>query len=199
MSRRARVAALLAVPVLCSCGVPTGGAPETIPAEEVPYGLGSPGATGPTVPSPSPAVGEPRVYLVGADDVLVARGRETPPGTLRDQVAGLLADLSAGPTPGERDDRVSTTLPPEVELTVADVSGGTVTVDVSGAGDSPSIREGRRAVAQIVLTATSLAGVDGVLLTRDGEPVEAPLASGQLTSRPLTAADYAEFLTAPPP
>ncbi|HZB21324.1 MAG TPA: GerMN domain-containing protein, partial [Blastococcus sp.] len=55
---------------------------------------------------------------------------------------------------------------------------------------------GRRAVAQLVLTATSLQGVDAVQLTIGGEPVEAPLPTGELTSAPLTAADYAVFLTA---
>ncbi|GAB3347492.1 GerMN domain-containing protein [Modestobacter lapidis] len=199
MSRRGLAAALLALPLLCSCGVPTGGPPEIIAPSDVPYGLASPGATGPAVPSPAPEVGEPRIYLVGEDDVLVPRGRQPPQGTLREQVAELLGDLADGPTPGERNDQISTTLPPEVQLTVTDVSGDTVTVDVAGSADSSTIRESRPAVAQIVLTATSLAGVAGVLLTRDGEPVEAPLPSGQLTSRPLTAADYAEFLTPPPP
>lgn len=198
MIRRARVAALLALPLLCSCGVPTSGDPETIPASRVPYDLSSPGPTGTTVPSPSLEAGEPRVYLVGGDDVLVPRGREAPRGTLREQVAELLEDLAAGPTPGERSEQVSTTLPPEARLTVRDVSGGTVTVEVAGS-DPSAIRESRLAVAQIVLTATSLPGVDGVLLTRDGEPVEAPLASGELTSRRLTGADYTEFLTTPPP
>jgi hypothetical protein len=198
VTRPARLAALLALPLLVSCGVPTGGPPETIDPSAVPYGLASPGPTGTAVLPPSPGLGEPRVFLVGADDVLVARGRETPPGPLRDQVAGLLADLAAGPTPGERRDAVFTTLPPDVQLTVTDLAGGTVTVEVAGSGNSSAIRESRRAVAQIVLTATSLPGVDGVLLTRDGAPVEAPLASGQLTSRPLTAADYTEFLITPP-
>jgi spore germination protein GerM len=54
-------------------------------------------------------------------------------------------------------------------------------------------------MAQIVLTATSLEGIGSVLLTRDGAPVEAPLPSGELTSEPLTSAEYAGLLTAPPP
>lgn len=199
MSRRARLGALLAVPLLCCCGVPTGGRPETIPATDVPFDLGSPVPSGTAAAPPSSAAGGPRVYLVDEDDVLVARGRTAPPGPLPEQAARLLAELAAGPTQGERDDQVSTTLPPGVQLTVAGVSDGTVTVDVAGVPDSSTIRESRRAVAQIVLTATSLPGVDGVLLTRDGMPVEAPLASGQLTSRPLTGADFSGFLTAPPP
>ena len=49
-----------------------------------------------------------------------------------------------------------------------------------------------------MLTATSVPGVDSVRLTFAGEPVEAPLPSGQLTSDPLTEQDYDAVLTAPP-
>ena len=49
-------------------------------------------------------------------------------------------------------------------------------------------------MAQIVLTATSVPGVDAVRLTLSGAPVEAPLPSGELTSEPLNADDYATFL-----
>ena len=63
---------------------------------------------------------------------------------------------------------------------------------------APSGAASRRAVAQIVLTATSVPGVDAVLLTLDGDPVEAPLPSGELTSAPLTETDYEPLLVAPP-
>jgi len=82
-------------------------------------------------------------------------------------------------------------------LTVADLSGATATIDLGGAAEAPSGQESRRAVAQIVLTATSLPGVDAVLLTRAGQRVDAPLPSGQLTSRPLTDDDYQPLLTPP--
>ena len=57
---------------------------------------------------------------------------------------------------------------------------------VSFASDS-----NRLEVAQIVLTATSVPGVDAVLLELAGEPIEAPLPDGELADRPLTAQDYA--------
>ena len=63
---------------------------------------------------------------------------------------------------------------------------------------SPAGEQTRRAVGQIVLTATSLPGVTAVLLTHDGEALEAPLPSGELTSAPLTAADYEPLLVGPP-
>ena len=86
-----------------------------------------------------------------------------------------------------------------MELDVAEVSGGTVTIDIAGPVDAPSGADGRVAVAQIVLTATSEREVHAVRLSRDGETVEAPLPDGELTSEPLTADDYASFVTTPPP
>jgi hypothetical protein len=42
-------------------------------------------------------------------------------------------------------------------------------------------------------------GVDSVLLTRNGDKVEALLPNGELTDAPLTAGDYAILLVAPAP
>ncbi|WRL67265.1 GerMN domain-containing protein [Blastococcus brunescens] len=94
---------------------------------------------------------------------------------------------------------MSTVLTPEVRLSVSDLTDRVATIDLGQPSAAPSGGAGRRAVAQIVLTATSIRGVDAVRLTIAGDPVEAPLPGGQLTSSPLTAADYASFLTAPEP
>jgi hypothetical protein len=197
--RRRAAAVLLAVPLLlAACGVPTGGPPETIPATEVPAALTAPSPPAAPTEAAPPAVDQPRLYFVGAEEVLVPRGRDVPGATIADRLGALLDELAAGPTSTERGGQLATALPLDVRLSVAGLHDGTATLAIDGDGDSPGGRDSRRAVAQLVLTATSLAGVDRVLLTRDGAPVEAPLASGELTSRPLTAADYAEFLTAPP-
>jgi spore germination protein GerM len=190
---------LLAAPLaLTACGVPTGGPPEPIPATEVPAALTAPSSPAAPTETAPPAVDQPRLYFVGEGEVLVPRGRDVTGTTLADRLGALLAELAAGPTPTERGDQLATALPPGVRLSVSDLTDGTATLAITGEGDSPAGRESRRAVAQLVLTATSLAGVERVLLTHDGSPVEAPLASGELTSRPLAAADYAEFLWAPP-
>jgi hypothetical protein len=72
-------------------------------------------------------------------------------------------------------------------------------VDLTAEAEPPSGWASRRAVAQIVLTATSVPGVRAVLLTLAGEPVEVPLPSGELTADPVTAADYEELLRPPAP
>jgi hypothetical protein len=184
-------AALALVP---ACGVPTGGEPTTIPAAEVPYGLAAPSP----IPTASPSTGSEldpsRIFLVGEGDVLVPRPRETDGSTRRAELEDLLTALAEGPTGRERSEQLSTALSPEVQLSVAELSDGTATIDIDGPAEAPSGWASRRAVAQIVLTATSVPGVDAVRLTLAGAPVEAPLPSGELTSEPLTAADYAALL-----
>ncbi|TQN38066.1 sporulation and spore germination protein [Blastococcus colisei] len=200
--RRAVPAGLVWAMALCvgGCGVPAGGAPEAIPSSEVPYGLAQASPESTSAPPASAPVEAPfQVFLVSAGDVLVGRPREVEGGTLRERLAHLLASLEESPTAAEREEQLSTVLSPEVRLSVSDLSDGTATIDLGSPTAAPSGAAGRRAVAQIVLTATSMRGVDAVRLTIAGDPVEAPLPTGELTSAPLTASDYATFLTAPEP
>jgi hypothetical protein len=198
MTRLRLFAAVAFCLVGSACGVPTGGEPRTIAASDVPFGLAEPSPTASAEPSAEP-VGDPsRLFLVAVDDALVGLARDLEGSTGQERLADLLAQLAAGPTNAERDQQLSTALPPDVRLTVGEVSEGTATIDIGVSAQAPSGVAGRRAVAQIVLTATSLPGIDAVRLTFAGDPVEAPLPSGELRSAPLTAADYADFLTSPP-
>jgi spore germination protein GerM len=188
---------LLAVTATAACGVPTGDAPATVPASDVPYGLlSATPSSAPATPS-TPQSDQPLVLLVGGDGRLVPRGRTLAGGPLKKELGELLGDLAAGPTEEERGDQLSTALPPDVRLALADEDGGTWTVDIVGSTNLDG-RSSRVAVGQIVLTATSLPGVDAVRLRRNGEPVEAPLPDGELTTEPLTAGDYSALTQAPP-
>ncbi|MGY1635451.1 GerMN domain-containing protein [Geodermatophilus sp. SYSU D00742] len=184
--------------VLAGCGVPTGGPAETIPPSEVPFGLTSPSAQPSVTAAPEPQTDPTRVYLAAPDDSLVPRPREVTGPSPRDRLDDLLDALAAGPTAAERDLQLSTALPPGVELAVAGLTDGTATIDLTGPAEAPAGSASRRAVAQLVLSATSVPGVDTVVLTLDGEPIDAPLPSGQLSSAPLSAEDYATYLTPPP-
>jgi hypothetical protein len=191
-------AALLAVVgVTAGCGVPTGDAPTTIPASDVPYGLLSATPSSAPATAPTPQSVQPLVFLVGGDGLLVPRGRNLPGGPPKKELAELLHDLAAGPTSEERREQLTTALTPDVRLTLTDYAEGTATIDIVATTDLAG-RSIRLAVGQLVLTATSLPGVAAVLLRRNGEAVEAPLPSGQLTTEPLTAADYAALTQAPP-
>lgn len=198
----ARLAAgliLVAVLALAGCGVPTGGKPNAIPPSSVPFGLASAEPSAPSATSAPVHLDEPRIYLVQPDDALVPIARQIPEGTVRQRLAILLKYLAAGPTRIEKRHQISTALPPDIMLRVRDIAEDRVTIDIGGPADAPSGKESRRAVAQIVLSATSLPEVHGVLLTSDGTPIEAPLPSGELTSAPLTALDYMPMLHPPTP
>lgn len=182
---------------LAGCGVPTSGEPTTIAASDVPYGLASPSTPAPSGSSGQTALVETGIFLVTPEETLVVRGREVTGGSRREDVAQLLDFLAEGPTSTELEDELSTALPPEMQLDVEDLSASTVTIAISGPSDVPSGVASRRAVAQIVLTATTVSGVDAVLLTLDGKRLEAPLPDGALTTAPLTARDFEPFLTAP--
>ena len=187
--------ALAVVLVLGGCGVPAGGEPRAIPSSEVPYGLADPRPS-PSAAVPSDPVADPaRIFLLAADNRLEPRDRDAEGGSGQERLRSLLAALAAGPSAAERDQQLSTALPPDVRLTVTELSEGTATVDIQAPAEAPSGWTSRRAVAQIVLTATSVPGVDAVALTFSGDRVEAPVPSGELTSEPLTAADVAELLT----
>ncbi|MDP5185423.1 GerMN domain-containing protein [Blastococcus sp. BMG 814] len=195
MNRLRRAGALGAVlAVTAACGVPTGDGPSTIAPADVPYGLAAPTSPPTAAPSAVPADEAGWAYLVGADGALVPRARDSGTGSPEERLGELLTALAAGPTEEERAQGLSTALPSGVALTVA-IDGATATIDLSGGAPLSS---NRRAVAQLVLTAASLPGVEAVLLTSDGEPVEAPLPSGALTDAPLLPADYAVFLSPPP-
>jgi hypothetical protein len=190
--RRVRAFPVLALlAVLTGCGVPTGGGPSTIAATDVPYGLADSSPVPTPVTPPEATVDAPRVYWVTATDTLVPRSREVSGTTRRARLADLLEQLAAEPTADERDQQLSTALPPEVRLSVTGLDDGTATIDLDALAEAPAGVSGRRAVAQVVLTATSVPGVDAVLLELAGEPIEAPLPDGELTDRPLTARDYA--------
>ena len=197
---RRRAGPAVALAVLLSvggCGVPTGGPPTAVPASEVPFGLLSQSPAEPAPPAARPGVDEPEVYLVQGTDRVVARSRPLPAGRVDQQLQQLLDDLAAAPADAELGQGLSTALAPGVELTLSSLEGGTATVEVGGAGDVPIGRETRLAVAQLVLTATSVDGVTAVRLLVDGAPVAAPLPSGRVTDAPLTAQDYLDTVAPP--
>lgn len=195
---RAGLAALV-LAVVAGCGVPTGGSPTTISPAEVPYGLASPSPTSTPPPPPEARVDASRVYWLSAADTLVPRVRELSGTTRLARLAELLEQLAATPTVVERRDQLSTALPPELRLSVTGIENGTATIDLDAFVQAPSGGSVRRAVAQIVLTATSVPGVDSVLLELVGEPIDAPLPSGELTAGPLSAQDYAAFTASASP
>jgi spore germination protein GerM len=200
--RRGCAAVVLAAGVLLGgsgCGVPVQDDPTPVPADQLPYGLATGAATSTAAPTTEPSAESPHVYFVGPQEQLVARQRAVSGDTLSRRLTALLASLEAGPSQDELGLQLGTALGPGITLKVTGIVDGTATVDIAGTGDLPAGRGSRLASGEIVLTATSVEGVDSVMLTRNGVRVEALLPNGELTDAPLTAGDYAILLVAPAP
>lgn len=194
VDRVAQVTALLlATLAVVGCGAPTGSPAQTI--APVPYDLTVPPvpAAPTTTPTPSPG---PQVFLV-RDEVLVAASSVSEVGGVRGTAARALEQLVQGPADQQRTAGLSTALFAEVPLALVDLTDGLATVDIRAGEQAPGAARLPLAVGQVVLTLTSIRGIDEVLLTSDGTRIAAPLPGGALTTQPLNARDYAELTVAP--
>lgn len=178
--RRLLVAAVAAA-ALAGCGIPVDSAPQDIDDDV----LTAPGAAASDV---SPTAGGQRVYFVAPDGqtgVRLQQVRRSVPATAND----VLGALFKGLTDTERTDRQLTTLiPVSTRLLSVQPSGdGRLVIDVDA-----TILEAKRtnslatAVAQIVYTATSLPGIERVLLLVDGQAQEWPVGDGRERTGDLT-------------
>jgi spore germination protein GerM len=192
-------AVVAAVAVLAGCGLPQDGEARAVDARSVPYGLLGPVATeAPTVTTLERAPStQPRTYLLGPDEALEPVPAPVDLSQVVDTpkvLAALFELLAAGPTEAQRAKGLSTALAPGVQITVVAVHEGLVDVQVDASPKDPSADRLPLAIGQLVLTATSVEGVDGVRLLRAGVPVEVPLPGGALTSSPLRRSDYRELV-----
>lgn len=174
-----------------SCGVPTDGTPRTVPAQDVPYGLlDPPPAPEPSLPAQGPGLTSPRLYLLDADDALVPTDLTVEANGLRSVVRQILDALSDGPSEAQRERGLASALGPEVALTLDGLDGGTARVEVSAPTREPTADRLPLAVGQVVLSLTSVEGVDRVLLVQGGQPTEMALPGGARTSAPVGPAQY---------
>lgn len=196
--RRGRASAsLIAVAALMgACGVPSHGPPVTI--TRVPYNLTAPEPKPTATPSPS-GTARPYVYLV-RDQVLVSvQASVAQPSDPAAAVTDVLAQLTVGPSDQDRSAGLSTALGPDTVVHLAGLEDGVARIDIVAGDQVPSPSRVPLAVAQVVLSVTSVPGVSSVLVTRDGSPVELPLPGGALTAAPVTARDYASLVGSPTP
>lgn len=176
--------------LLVGCGVPVQQESAPIHSDAIPSHLRGSGA--PTIPQPTATPGRPTLQVnFVRNDRLVAIAREAPTTMPTDRLAAVIQALMTGPNDTEQSDGITSALPPELTLTVAEVQGKRVVLELSGETEGRSAAENVLAVGQIVLSVTALPTVDEVTFQRDGVAVEALLADGALTTEPLTAADYA--------
>ncbi|MDN5767389.1 MAG: GerMN domain-containing protein [Humibacillus sp.] len=187
------VLTLMAVVVLLSsCGLPDSGPPRSIDPTDVPYHLLGSASAAPSTTQRGARTTTPRVYLMTGAERLVAVEAPLPPSDVKHVLEQLLSQLAQGPNEAQRSAGLGTALGPGVTLTVNDVTDRTAVVQLDLGAQDPAADKLPLAIGQIVLTATSVRGVDRVQLVRqDGQPIEVPLPGGALTVQPLEAKDYA--------
>lgn len=180
---------------IAGCGVPADGTTHAIDPSSVPYRLldPSPPASSPTPPT-GISVTSPQVFFVNQDAQLVANSLPMNATGIVLVSRSLLSALAAGPSEAQRAQGLASALGPGARLQLLDITDGTARISLIPSSRGPAADQLPLAVGQIVLTATSVAGVDRVELVQDGQPLEAPLPGGEQTSRPLEATDYASLL-----
>ena len=186
---RRMVAVLLVLSVVAACGVQDDARPRALQTADVPFDLLAP-ATSVVDPADAEGIGS-TVWFVDNDGFLArARRNLEPPVTVR----SILTALLQGVSDDEAGDGLRTNISSGTELlAVSGPEEGLVTVDLSGEFLTVSRELQRLALAQVVYTTTGLPLVDRVLFKFDGRPVEVPGAGDELTSSPLTRADFLQF------
>ncbi|MEP6631092.1 MAG: GerMN domain-containing protein [Lapillicoccus sp.] len=197
-ARRVAVAAALsaALGLTAACGLPRSSTPVLVPAAEVPYGL----LDGPS-PSPTPSASPGAtltpgsIYLVDTQQKLVAVDVQVPQGPLVPLLQTLLTRLAVGPTDRERSRGLVTDLGPGSTIVLRSVVNGVANIELQNPNQDPSPAKLPVAIGQIVLTASSVVGVDRVVFVKDGTAVsvQGPT-GGNLTPDPLVAGSYVELL-----
>jgi spore germination protein GerM len=126
-----------------------------------------------------------QLYFVGGERLVgVVRRARSP------DLETAVRTLLDGPTDAEAAGGLRTAVPAGTELQQARVEGGTAWVDLSKPFADVSGENQVPAVAQLVFTATGVAGVERVTIAVDGTVIEVPRSDGTLTPGPLTRADF---------
>ncbi len=191
------VAALVVLPLLGACSLPTGGAATSVPSDEVPYGLVTSSAT-PSATDTASATARGTVYLVDGHQHLVPLVVEVEVAPLRPLVQQLLLRLALGPNERQRTRGLATDLAPGSTVALRSVDGGTATIELRAPVQDPSPVRFPVAIGQIVLTATSVVGIDRVRFVQaDGAPANVPVPPvGEVTTGALTADQLITLLAA---
>jgi len=176
--------ALLALAV--GCGAPTDDQPRALSA--VPADLLAANPVTTTVTSPPGSTSQVAVYFFGAERLVQVQRLVEYPAT----VEKLVRQLFSGPREDEIRRGLRSLVNHGTTVLSASTDAGIATIDLNGApAEGDGIEEVTMALAQIVYTATSLAGVIGVQFTRNGQKLSVPTSDGSKTFTPVGKASYA--------
>ncbi|HQV57697.1 MAG TPA: GerMN domain-containing protein [Ilumatobacteraceae bacterium] len=180
--------------LLGACGVTIDDAPRNIPDGSRRDLLVSNGN------SAGPAVGSARIYLRAPTRSGSGSGllRSVPRG-VEEIPLKVLTALLAGPNDDEVRQELTSAIPRDTQLLSSSLTGGVLTVDVSGDLSELTGATQVEAVAQIVLTATEITGVQSVRILLSGTVQDWPDGAGILRSTPLTKYDFPGFVESAQP
>ena len=168
--------------LVSACAIQPEALPSDLPAERT-------GVFGDPV-SGDEAAGTNRNYLVAPrDDDEPQRLRSV----LRDvptNASSILGSLFAGPNASERSEQMDTAIPSDAEVVSTRTVRQVLTIDMNDVFDELTPEGLRLAVAQIVVSASEIEGIQAVQLRIDGESRVWPIGNGELTDRALTPFDY---------
>lgn len=167
-----------------SCGIPQDRNPDVVPG----------GAIGPAL-GPTPAAGPAAPEGEGVTVFFVRTGQLVPTArtAVRGDVNAALQSLLSGPSEQELAAGLRTAITGPAEVQLVRTEGATAHVDLAAPFVAIGGQEQILALAQVVLTATSVAGVTAVRFTLEGQPVDVPRGDGTLSPGPLTTPDYASL------
>jgi germination protein M len=104
----------------------------------------------------------------------------------------VMRALLDGPTSEERDQGLTTAVPPATGLIAVGTFEGVAEVDLSDEFQGPATPEDvLLRVAQVVWTLVALPRVNAVRFSIDGEPISVITDAQVMVDRPVTAPDYA--------
>lgn len=177
---------LVMVVTFAACGVPLEAEPELLAIS-----IDNP----PQIVEPTPEDLESvTLYLVRDDTVVpVTRDLSSPA-----DVEMILESLLDGTTNPESRAGLRTSIAPSTRLLGVEVVGNSVIVDLGREFTAVGGEQEILAVAQIVLTATGVDGLESVSFEIESVPTAVPVADGALADVAVTAHEYADLLAAAP-
>lgn len=168
--------------LLVGCGIPLDSGPEVFDLEE----FNPPVEDGPTLGEMAAA----SMYLV-RDEALMHVTRDL---ALPLDATTILTSLFDDVTEPEVRANLRTAIPPEARILGVTAEGTILCIDVSREFAIIGGEEEIFAVAQIVLTASHIEGVEAVTFELEGVPTPVPFANGALSVEPVSADDYASLV-----
>jgi spore germination protein GerM len=197
MRRRAAALVLLLSATATACGIPADESPRAVTDRAMPEELDDAADSG------NGQRTRTVIFFSRFDDergdVLVPTEREVPTGgPAGEPTPGtVLEALFAGAEDdGEAGERLVTKVPADTDLASQPqlAADGTLTIDLNSAISGVQSDGAQLAYGQMVCTVTSLARVDQVLFTVDGQPTWPPTGEGVSSDGPLTCTSYATLL-----